>query len=82
MTSTHPTAEPSTQPNTQPSTGPRRLVRPRGDRMIAGVAGGWAQYLNIDATLLRVLLVLAFVFTGFFPVGIVYLVAWLVTPQQ
>jgi phage shock protein C len=32
----------------------KRLYRSRDDRMIAGVAGGIAQYLNIDPTLVRV----------------------------
>jgi len=31
----------------------RRLYRSRGQRMVAGVAGGIAQYLNVDPTLVR-----------------------------
>jgi phage shock protein C len=64
-------------PTPQPSwTGPKRLTRSRDDRMISGVCGGLARYLNVDATLIRVLVVVAFVFSGFFPVGVLYLIAW------
>lgn len=63
-------------------TGPRRLTRSRDDKMIAGVCGGLARYLNIDATLARVLTVLALIFSGFFPVGVLYLVAWALMPKE
>lgn len=75
------------QPQPQPErnvfgSGRKRLTRSREDKMISGVCGGLARYLNIDATLVRVLMVLAFVFTGFFPVGAVYLVAWALMPRE
>jgi phage shock protein C len=62
-------------------TGPKRLTRTRDDRMISGVSGGLARYLNVDATLVRVLLAIAF-FVGFPFVGIVYLVAWGLMPRE
>jgi phage shock protein C len=37
----------------------RRLYRSLGQRMIGGVCGGLGEYLAIDATLIRVLFVLA-----------------------
>mgnify|MGYP000556079925 CR=1 FL=1 len=35
----------------------RRLYRSRSDRMIAGVAGGLGEYLNMDPTIVRLLFV-------------------------
>ena len=37
----------------------RRLYRSRDHRMIAGVVGGVAEYFSIDATILRVIVVVA-----------------------
>lgn len=56
-----------------------RLVRSTTDRMIGGVCGGLAAYLNMDATLIRILWVLAVVAggTGF----LVYVVLWIVLPE-
>jgi phage shock protein PspC (stress-responsive transcriptional regulator) len=36
----------------------RKLYRSKTNRKLAGVCGGLAQYINIDATLIRVLFVL------------------------
>ncbi|MCX6023767.1 MAG: PspC domain-containing protein [Chloroflexi bacterium] len=58
----------------------RRFARSRNDRMIAGVAGGLAQYFGIDPVLVRLGFVLAAVSTG---VGLLaYLVLALVTPER
>jgi phage shock protein PspC (stress-responsive transcriptional regulator) len=61
--------------------GPKRLTRSRDDRMISGVCGGLARYLNIDATLIRVLMVVALLI-GFFTPGIAYLIAWALIPEE
>jgi len=37
---------------------PRRLYRSRSDRMIWGVCGGLAKYLNVDPTVVRLVMVL------------------------
>ncbi|MGH3443115.1 MAG: PspC domain-containing protein [Nitriliruptorales bacterium] len=58
----------------------RRLTRSETDKMIAGVAGGLAQYFNIDPTLVRVAFVLLAVFGG--SGLIVYLVMWLIVPAE
>ena len=58
---------------------PRKLYRSRSQRMIAGVCGGLADYLNIDATLVRVLFLLLAVFGG---TGLViYIVMWVIVPD-
>jgi phage shock protein C len=42
----------------------RRLFRSRADRAITGIAGGMAEYLEVDPTVVRILWVLAAIFTG------------------
>jgi phage shock protein C len=58
----------------------RRLYKSRTDRMIDGVCGGFAEFLGVDSTLVR----LGFVFLGFLGgLGIVlYLVAMIVMPTS
>jgi phage shock protein PspC (stress-responsive transcriptional regulator) len=60
--------------------GPRQLRRSRTDRYIGGVCGGVAAYLNMDATLVRLLTVIISIFTGV-PI-IVYLLALLLVPEE
>jgi phage shock protein C len=63
-----------------PSPAPRRLERSRSNRVLGGVCGGVATYLNMDPTLVRVLTVVLSLFTGV-PV-VVYLVLLLVVPEE
>lgn len=56
-----------------------KLMRSRNDRVIAGVAGGLAQYFNLDPTLVRVAWVVAVIFGGF---GfLAYVILWIVLPE-
>jgi phage shock protein C len=41
-----------------------RLLRSRDDRMLAGVAGGIANYFDVDPTIVRLLWVVALIPTG------------------
>jgi len=59
----------------------KKLTRSTSNRMIAGVCAGLAAYLEIDPTIVRLLVVLAF-FTGFGGIALVYLVMALVVPEQ
>jgi phage shock protein PspC (stress-responsive transcriptional regulator) len=59
---------------------PKRLLRSRSDRILGGVCGGTAAYLNMDPTLVRVLTALITLFTGV-PI-IVYLVMLFVVPEE
>ncbi len=57
-----------------------RLYRSRSDQMVGGVCGGLAQYLKIDATLIRLFFVLLALGSG---VGmILYLVLWIIVPYE
>jgi len=57
-----------------------RVYRSRKQRMIAGVAGGLAEYFEVDVTLIRLLWVLVALCVGG---GLVaYLIAWLLIPER
>ncbi|MDH4334592.1 MAG: PspC domain-containing protein [Chloroflexota bacterium] len=58
----------------------RRLYRSRREEMISGVAGGVAEYLDLDPSIVRVVWAVLAIITGgvFF---IVYVVMWIVVPQ-
>ncbi|MBP1464525.1 PspC domain-containing protein [Candidatus Chloroploca sp. M-50] len=56
-----------------------RLVRSSSNRMLGGVCGGLAGYFNIDATIVRLVFVLA-VLSGLSP--LLYLILWIVMPEE
>lgn len=58
----------------------KRLVRASENRMIAGVAAGLAEYLNIDVTLVRLAFVILALAGG--PGLLIYLIMWLVMPEK
>ena len=59
----------------------KRLTRSRTDSMIGGACGGVAEYTGLDANLVRLLAVLGTIL-GFGSIIVVYLVAWLLMPQD
>ncbi len=58
----------------------KRLYRSKQDRMLAGICGGLAEYLDADPTIVRVVTALAILFTGL--PAIAYLVAWIIIPEN
>jgi phage shock protein C len=56
----------------------RRLRRSADDRMLGGVAGGIARYLDIDVTIVRVAIVALTLLTG--ATAALYIAAWLLIP--
>lgn len=59
---------------------PRRLTRSSSDKMIGGVAGGLAEYFDIDANLVRVGWIVATLCTGVAPLA--YLAVALIVPRD
>ena len=59
----------------------KKLTRSTSNRMIAGVCAGLGEYLGIDPTVVRLLVILAF-FTGFGGIALVYLIMALIVPEQ
>ncbi|MFT4009573.1 MAG: PspC domain-containing protein [Nocardioidaceae bacterium] len=70
------------QPIYEPTPAPpvRRLIRNPDDKIVAGVLGGLAYYLGVDATVLRIAFVVAAVL-GFGTAVIAYLAAWALVPM-
>jgi len=64
------------------NTAPRTLSRSLNDRMIAGVIGGIAHRFGWNVTLLRVLYVVVSIASAAFPGILVYLILWLLIPNE
>ena len=60
----------------------KRLMRPRGNRKIAGVCAGLAEYFDLDVTLVRVLWLVITVFSALIFGTLAYIVAWIVMPEE
>ena len=58
----------------------KKLYRSTTDKMLGGVAGGLAEYFDIDSTLIRVL----FIITVFLGGGgiIAYIILWVIVPER
>jgi phage shock protein C len=59
----------------------KRLTRSSNDQFIAGVCGGLARYMNIDSSLVRILVVVIALMTGFLPVIIGYILMAIIVPE-
>jgi phage shock protein C len=59
---------------------PGQLTRPRYPRVIAGVCSGFALHYGWDLTLVRVVSVLALLFSGG-TAAILYFAAWIIIPE-
>lgn len=59
-----------------------RLRRSKRHRMLGGVIGGFADYFDRDPALLRVLYVLISVLSAAFPGLFVYLILWVIVPEE
>ena len=58
------------------------LHRSRRNRMIAGVCGGIAEWLGWSPTDVRILYVLLSILSAGFPGILVYIILWLVMPEE
>ncbi len=59
----------------------KKLRRSRSDKMIAGVCGGMAKMIGVDAAILRIILVAA-TLLGFGTGAILYIAAWILMPEE
>jgi phage shock protein C len=58
----------------------KRLMRPRTNRKVAGVCAGFAEYFDLDVTLVRLMWLFVAVMTG---VGLfAYPIAWIIMPEE
>ncbi|NWG17105.1 MAG: PspC domain-containing protein [Chloroflexi bacterium] len=57
----------------------KKLTRSSTDKRVAGVCSGLAEYFGVDATLVRLIFVVATLFGG--PGLILYIVLWIIMPE-
>ncbi|HMB99374.1 MAG TPA: PspC domain-containing protein [Balneolaceae bacterium] len=59
---------------------PAKLKKSRTDKMIAGVCGGFAEYMGWDSTIVRILF-LILVFSSFGTMVLLYFILALIMPE-
>lgn len=59
-----------------------RIYRSRDNKVFAGVLGGLGEFFNVDPVLLRLGYVFIFVFTGFIPAIVAYILAVIIMPKH
>ncbi|MFD9703486.1 PspC domain-containing protein [Lentzea sp. NPDC059081] len=59
----------------------KKLRRSRSDKMLAGVCGGVAKMIGVDAAILRIILVAA-TLLGFGTGAVLYAAAWILMPEE
>jgi phage shock protein C len=60
----------------------KRLMRSASDCKVAGVCAGFAEYLDVDPTIVRLVWVVLSIVPGGFVGGIIaYLAAWIIMPR-
>ena len=69
-------------PPSVPRPHPVPLRRSRSERVIAGVCAGLAHHFALDVTLVRVLYVLVSILSAAFPGILVYIILWIVIPEE
>jgi len=58
----------------------KKLTKSRTDKKLCGVCGGFAEYLNLDPTVVRLIWVLLVLFAG---TGVLaYIIAALIMPEE
>jgi len=73
---------PAQRPEAPPRDGTRRLHRSTRNRVLAGVCGGIAETYGSDPTAVRLATLVIGLFTGIFPMVVLYVVAALVIPDD
>lgn len=58
-----------------------RLYRSQTNRKIAGVCGGIGELMDVDPTIVRLVVVVLALMTGVVPMLIGYLIAWWIVPE-
>ena len=64
------------------NSGSKKLYRSRKNRIIGGVLGGLAEYLQVDVVLLRIIYLLLMFFGNFTFFTILYIIGWVIIPEQ
>ncbi|WP_455607392.1 PspC domain-containing protein [Bacteroides sp.] len=59
----------------------QKLTRPRSGRMLSGVCAGLANFFGLDVSLVRVVYVMATIFTAFAGV-VIYFIMLIIIPEE
>jgi phage shock protein PspC (stress-responsive transcriptional regulator) len=68
------------KPTTEKQIPTRKLYRSRTNRMLGGVCAGFGEYVDLDVSVVRVLLVLSVIFYG--SGVLLYFILWIVIPEN
>lgn len=60
----------------------RKLYRSKDNAVLAGVLAGCAEYFEQDPVLWRIGFIILLILTGLMPGVLVYLIAWVVMPED
>jgi len=60
----------------------KKLKKSNKNRVVAGIFGGIGEYFDVDPTLLRLIGLFLFIFSGFIPLALVYIVAIFIVPKS
>ncbi len=60
----------------------KKLYRSSDNKIIAGILGGIAEYLEIDPVVMRLVFVLLTCITGFFPGLVFYFISLIIVPKR
>lgn len=64
------------------SPNPTRFYRSRREKVIGGVCGGLGERFGWDPVLVRIAAVIMFIMSGFFPIGLIYIMVMILTPYE
>jgi phage shock protein C len=60
---------------------PKKLYRSR-DRVLGGVLSGFAEYINADVSIIRIVYIIVSILSAAFPGILVYIICWVVIPEK
>lgn len=60
----------------------KRLYRSKSDRLLSGVCGGFANYFNVDPTIIRIAWALISVCSTGIPGLLIYIICAIVIPEE
>lgn len=60
----------------------KKLYRSDQNQILSGVAGGVAEYTEIDPVIIRLLAIFITIMTGIIPMALMYLLAAMVIPKK
>jgi len=60
----------------------KKLYLSKTDKKMAGVAGGLAEFFEVDSTLVRLAIIFVALITAVAPMVVAYIIAWLIIPKR